>query len=93
MTCCHAPVISKGRVKSVTYGTIDTIFILERFLRKNMRFRQYPCGFYDLSKIAIFVSIKKTFFVITQVACFSAFEVEKRGGFVGNGPEWSKQRV
>jgi hypothetical protein len=53
-------------VESVTYGMIDTIFQKSIFSSKNPNSTQYPCGFYDFSKIAIFDHPKKTIFVIAQ---------------------------
>jgi len=45
---------------------IDTIFPKSPFSSKNTSSTQYPCGFYDFSKIAFFDHPKKTIFIIAQ---------------------------
>jgi hypothetical protein len=61
-----ASIESVPGVESVTYGMIDTLFPKSPFPSKNTRSTQYPCGFYDFSKIAFFEGAKKTIFVMAQ---------------------------
>jgi hypothetical protein len=73
------PILSAGGVESVTYGRIDTIFPKSPSSAKNPRSDQYPCGFYDFSKITFFNHSKKTFFVIGQITQKPATKTKTKG--------------
>ena len=74
---CSCQQHDKFFFKSVTYGRFDTIFLFWRICGKKLRFDQCLQGVCDFSKFAFLERRKKTFFVMTEKAQFSADGFEK----------------